>query len=83
MRRQLVFAAVTVGEPALMVLDEPFAGVDADGRARMRELLSTRMQAGMGLLLAAHDQDVADLEALQARRVDLEPAPESQEAVSP
>ena len=76
MRRQLGFASLLPGAPALIVLDEPFAGVDADGRARMRETLAAAKERGAGLLMAAHDQDLADVEALGARELVLE-APEA------
>jgi ABC-type multidrug transport system ATPase subunit len=71
MRRQLAFAGLLPGRARLLVLDEPFAGVDRDGRARMLAVLRERMAAGAGLLLAAHDQDLPDLDELGARRFDL------------
>lgn len=71
MRRQLAFAALTTGTAPLIVLDEPFAGVDAGGRGRMVEFLQRRLQAKAGVLLAAHDQDATELDALGARRLDL------------
>ena len=68
MRKRLMFAALTFGEAALYVLDEPFAGVDAEGRTRMQAWLGRRKAAGAGLLLAAHDADDPELSALGARR---------------
>jgi ABC-type multidrug transport system ATPase subunit len=67
MRRQLAFAGLLVGTARLWVLDEPFAGVDADGRLRMLEVLQRALTGGAGLLLAAHDQDADALQTLQAR----------------
>lgn len=86
MRRRLSFATIVPGRSALIVLDEPFAGVDAQGRARMLEILQQLQRNGAGLLLAAHDRDEAELEALDARPFDLLAArpshskPEPQEA---
>lgn len=71
MRRQLAFAGLTPGDSRLLVLDEPFAGVDRDGRARMLDVLQQRLASGTGILMAAHDQDARELEVLEARRIDL------------
>jgi len=79
MRRRLGFAAALTGLlPAgregshLLVLDEPFAGVDAEGRGAMRRLLAAVRKAGAGILVAAHDRDLADLEDLDPRPVEME-----------
>jgi ABC-type multidrug transport system ATPase subunit len=72
MRRRLAFAALACGDPALYVLDEPFAGVDAAGRERLLAWLVERRAAGAGILLAAHGQDRWALDALDARPVELE-----------
>ena len=71
MRRRLGFAATTIGDGSLYVLDEPFAGVDGEGRERMCGWLAQRLTAGCGLLLAAHDRDAPELERLSARAVNL------------
>jgi ABC-type multidrug transport system ATPase subunit len=72
MRRLLGFATVLPGKAALWVLDEPFAGLDVDARARLREALQTARADGCGIVLAAHDRDAPELEALDARPVELQ-----------
>ena len=57
MRKRLVFAALTLGEAALFVLDEPFAGLDREGRAALAAALVRARERGAGLLLSAHDPD--------------------------
>lgn len=74
MRRRLMFAALLPGVPSLMVLDEPFAGIDRDARDRTMAVLHERRRRGVGLLLAAHDEHERELAALEARRVGMEPA---------
>ena len=67
MRRRLAFAALACGDAGLYVLDEPFAGVDAQSRDRLLGWLLERKRAGAGLLLAAHESDREALDALAAR----------------
>jgi ABC-type multidrug transport system ATPase subunit len=71
MRRLLMFAALLPGRGRLWVLDEPFAGVDAEGRARIRRAIERALADGAGVVLAAHDRDVQDVEALSPVRVDV------------
>lgn len=71
MRRQLMFAALLPGRGRLLVLDEPFAGVDAPGRAKIRGALTRALADGAGVVLAAHDRDVVDVEPLSPRLVDV------------
>jgi ABC-type multidrug transport system ATPase subunit len=71
MRRRLAFGGLQLGEAALYVLDEPFAGVDREGRTRMAEILQALIGRGAGLLLAVHDRDLDDLDAFSPRRVEL------------
>ena len=67
MRRRLAFASMACGDAALYVLDEPFAGVDAESRDRLLDWLLARKRGGAGILLAAHASDRPALDALEAR----------------
>jgi len=57
MRKRLMFAALMLGQARLFALDEPFAGVDREGRARMVAALRRALEAGAGVLLTAHDEE--------------------------
>ena len=57
MRKRLMFAALTLGAASLYVLDEPFAGVDREGRGRMVDALARALARGAGVLLSAHDAE--------------------------
>jgi ABC-type multidrug transport system ATPase subunit len=67
MRKRLVAAALTLGEGALFVLDEPFAGVDREGRAALIAALARARERGAGILLSAHDPDDLAAGGLGAR----------------
>lgn len=71
MRRRLAFGGLQVGTASLYVLDEPFAGVDREGRARMADTLRSLVEAGAGLLLAVHDRDLDDLAPFSPRQFEL------------
>lgn len=71
MRRRLAFGGLQLGEASLYILDEPFAGVDREGRERMAATLQSLIARGAGLLLAVHDRDIDDMEAFSPRRVEL------------
>jgi branched-chain amino acid transport system ATP-binding protein len=55
-QRQLELAMALAGEPRLLLLDEPMAGVGHDEAARMVELL-LRMKLDRAMLLIEHDMD--------------------------
>lgn len=71
MRRLLMFAALLPGRGRLWVLDEPFAGVDADGRAKIRGAIERALRDGAGVVVAAHDRDAQDVEPLSPVRFDV------------
>jgi ABC-2 type transport system ATP-binding protein len=54
MRQRLALAAALLGEPDLLVLDEPTDGVDPIGRAEIRELLREEHARGATLFLNSH-----------------------------
>ena len=57
MRKRLMFAALMLGPGRLFALDEPFAGVDRQGRGRMVAALRTALANGAGVLLSAHEEE--------------------------
>jgi ABC-2 type transport system ATP-binding protein len=66
MRRRVGIAQSLLGDPELLVLDEPTAGLDPEQRLRFRELLTDR-PADRTVLLSTHQTD--DVAALCQRVV--------------
>jgi ABC-2 type transport system ATP-binding protein len=54
MRQRVKLAQAIAHNPDLLILDEPFSGLDPIGRNQMTMLLKTWLQAGKSLLLATH-----------------------------
>lgn len=57
-RQRVAIACHLVHEPAVLVLDEPTLGVDAQGRADIVELLGQLRHGGTAVLLATHDGEL-------------------------
>jgi ABC-2 type transport system ATP-binding protein len=66
MRRRVAIAQALIGDPELLILDEPTAGLDPEQRLRFRELLSA-LAARATVLLSTHQTD--DVAALCSRAV--------------
>jgi len=60
-RRRLALAQSLIGDPPLLVLDEPTTGLDPAQRASLRTLLSERGSEGTVLLATHQTEDVAAL----------------------
>jgi energy-coupling factor transport system ATP-binding protein len=57
--RRVVLAGVFAAQPRAIVLDEPFAGLDANGRAELDTLLTElRHRSGIALVIVSHDRDL-------------------------
>jgi ABC-2 type transport system ATP-binding protein len=54
MRRRLGFAAATIGDPAVLLLDEPTAGVDPQARAVLLDLVRAHVARGKAVLYSTH-----------------------------
>jgi ABC-type multidrug transport system ATPase subunit len=55
MGQRLALARALLHEPQVLLLDEPFAGLDQQGTARALELLAARRDAGAVLVVVSHD----------------------------
>jgi len=55
MRRRLGLAHALAAEPALVVLDEPFSGLDPRARAALREEVQAARERGAAVLFASHE----------------------------
>ena len=62
MRQRLGIAQAIMEEPNLLVLDEPFNGLDAEGVLQMRKLLLEKKALGTTILLSSHNAE--DIETL-------------------
>lgn len=54
MKQRVKLAAALVHEPTLVLLDEPFNGLDPRQRLHMMQLLEARAEAGTAVLLSSH-----------------------------
>ncbi len=62
MRQRLSLAQALMEHPKLLILDEPFNGLDRDGVAHVRKLLLSLKAQGVTMLLTSHYPE--DLDAL-------------------
>lgn len=54
MKQRLGLAAALLGDPQVLVLDEPTNGLDPEGIAEVREMVINQVAAGKTLILASH-----------------------------
>jgi len=54
MKQRLGIAAALLGDPRVLVLDEPTNGLDPEGIAEVREIVLQQVQLGKTLILASH-----------------------------
>jgi len=69
-QQRLNLALAIVGNPAVVFLDEPTAGVDVSGRQLIRELIRSLSADGVTVMLTTHD--LTEVEALADRIVILD-----------
>ncbi len=54
MKQRLGIAAALLGDPSVLVLDEPTNGLDPEGIAEVREIVIQQVEQGKTLILASH-----------------------------
>jgi len=54
-KRKVALAGALVMRPELLILDEPFEGLDNRSRAELVTLLNTYNRAGMSIIMSTHD----------------------------
>jgi len=67
--QRVAIARALAVDPALLLLDEPTAALDADRRAELRDLLRSLTREGRTLVVATHDEDFARHCATRVLRV--------------
>jgi heme exporter protein A len=60
MRQRVALERALLHDPRLILLDEPFTGLDQASAAALVSRLRERQQAGCLIVLATHDLDIAD-----------------------
>ena len=59
-QQRVQLAVALAHDPELLVLDEPFSGLDPIGTATMTEVLRERAAAGVGILFSSHQLDLVE-----------------------
>ncbi|MEO6120993.1 MAG: ATP-binding cassette domain-containing protein, partial [Acidimicrobiales bacterium] len=83
-RRRVALAVLVARRPALWLLDEPHAGLDAAGRDLLDDLVGEASASGATVLFASHEADRAEALAGRAVRMvggQVQPAPAAATAV--
>jgi ABC-2 type transport system ATP-binding protein len=60
MRQKVALAGALVHDPKLIILDEPFTGLDAGSARLIKDMLRERVQAGCSVVMTTHILDVAE-----------------------
>ena len=70
MRRRVALASIISLAPGAFVLDEPTAGLDADGRLLLHQVVARLREAGCAVLLVTHDPQEWEAEATRAVKLE-------------
>lgn len=60
MRQRLGFAQALMEDPSLLILDEPFNGLDKHGAQHIRNVIKSLRTEGKTVILASHNQQDID-----------------------
>lgn len=59
-QRRVALAGLMARRPELLVLDEPFSGLDAEGRSTLVEVLGRLRASGTAVVVVSHDYEGAE-----------------------
>lgn len=59
-RRRLTLAFALIGDPRVILLDEPLSGLDTESRARLRRIVEEAREGGSTVIMASHDLGEVD-----------------------
>lgn len=59
-KQRLALALALIGKPKILFLDEPTAGVDASGKALIRQLITDAASRGTSILMTTHELSEAE-----------------------
>ena len=68
--RRVLFARALVNEPDILLLDEPYAGLDSRTRAALRALIERAIEAGATTVITTHHYD--EWPALTSHEIELQ-----------
>lgn len=60
MRQRLLFASALVHEPGVLLIDEPFTGLDPFGVRTLKEIINGLCAKGVSVFLATHSLHIAE-----------------------
>lgn len=60
-KRKVALAGALVMRPELLILDEPFEGLDTRSRADLVEILNRRNREGMSIIMSTHDLNLVGM----------------------
>jgi ABC-2 type transport system ATP-binding protein len=61
MRQRLMFAAALIHDPRVLLIDEPFAGLDPFGVKALRDVMTDLSGHGVAIFLATHSLHIAEV----------------------
>lgn len=60
MRKKLLFARAMITDPDILILDEPTAGLDVEGKQQVHEYMQKINREGLTIILTTHQMDEAE-----------------------
>ncbi len=60
MKQKAAMASALIHDPDILILDEPFIGIDPAGQYRVKELFNERIRAGKTIFISTHMLDTAE-----------------------